>query len=71
MYDVRITPVAIDDLEEIYKYLKKFSVDIADNYYNGIKDKICSLEHMPNKHTLLRKEKWGEQGKDGYHIKIM
>ena len=58
-YQVKITPKAKDDMEEIYNYI----AHAAMNQYNKIADAILSLSIMPERCPLM-------QSKLGLRLKL-
>ena len=55
----------MDDLTEILSYITYVLKEpaIAKRIYSSIKDKITSLEYMPNRHAIIDEEKY-------IHLKI-
>lgn len=55
-YELKITPAAAEDLENIYKYIKDalLSKSVAENMVIEINEKIRSLKHFPYKCELSR-----------------
>lgn len=58
MYDVKITPIALEDLENIYNYIyqEQEEPQIANKLIETIEEKILSLEFMPQKFVLCKEE---------------
>lgn len=55
-YQVKITPKAKDDMEEIYNYIaySLLAPQAAMNQYNNIADAILSLSTMPERCPLMQ-----------------
>lgn len=51
-YRVDISPSALQDAEDAYVWIKQRSPDSAGEWYEGLLEKILSLENFPTRCTL-------------------
>ena len=63
-YRVRVLPLAIEDLQEIYNYIayELQSVINAENQLSRLQDEIQKLDFMPESFRLYEKEPWKSRG---------
>lgn len=63
-YSVFYSSEALNDLEDIYRYLAfdLFIPDVAEEQVNRIKLKIRSLNFMPSRNPIIDWEPWKSQG---------
>ena len=61
-YEVYITEVAEQDLNDIIDYLNGFAPEIDSCYYRLIKEKLYDLQEMPTVCSLIRNERLRELG---------
>lgn len=63
-YRVRVLPLAIEDLQEIYNYIafELQSVINAENQLSRLQDEIQKLDFMPESFKLYEKEPWKSRG---------
>ena len=63
-YRVRVLPLAIKDLQEIYNYIafELQSVINAENQLSRLQDEIQKLDFMPESFRLYEKEPWKSRG---------
>lgn len=59
-YTVKILPLAIEDLQNIYDYIafELKSIINAENQLNRLKEEILKLDFMPESYKLYEKEPW-------------
>jgi len=64
VYDVKITPLALEDLDGIYSYIcdEQKEPQIAEKFIQTIEEKILSLSSMPEKYTLCDQEMLRKKG---------
>jgi plasmid stabilization system protein ParE len=48
-YQIRITPTALSNAEEIYLWIKSGNLDAANHWFNGLFEEIDSLGLMPKR----------------------
>ena len=63
-YTVKILPLAIEDLQNIYDYIafELKSIINAENQLNRLKEEILKLDFMPESYKLYEKEPWKSRG---------
>lgn len=59
-YTIVYSPEAVDDLRNIYAYISYtlLAPDVAKKQVNRIRNKIYSLEFMPEKYVQINWEPW-------------
>lgn len=63
-YEVLLSPYALRDLENIYRYVKEelLSENVASNLINKIRDSILGLEEMPERGAIRKVGRFADSG---------
>ena len=55
---IKYTPVAVDDMDEIFSYISKENIDAAEIMLEKISNKIVRLSEFPNMGSVLSDEEY-------------
>ncbi len=57
-YKIKYTPVAVDDMDEIFSYISKDNIIGAENLLKKITQGITRLAELPNMGSVLSEEEY-------------
>jgi len=57
-YKIRYTPVAVDDMDEIFSYISQDNISAAEMMLEKINKKIVNLAVFPNMGSVLSDEEY-------------
>jgi len=55
---IKYTPVAVDDMDEIFSYISKENIDAAEIILEKISNKVTRLSEFPNMGSVLSDEEY-------------
>lgn len=63
-YEVRITPYALCQMQEIVRYISEIlqSPETAAHWLDEMKEELATLSSMPSRIPLTKEEPWHSQG---------
>ncbi|HEX3043703.1 MAG TPA: type II toxin-antitoxin system RelE/ParE family toxin [Bacillota bacterium] len=57
-YEIKYTPIAIDDMDEIFSYISQDNITAAEKMLDKINDRITKLAEFPNLGSVLSDEEY-------------
>jgi len=57
-HKIKYTPVAVDDMDEIFSYISQDNIVAAETMIEKINEKITNLSEFPNMGTVLSNEEY-------------
>lgn len=55
---IKYTPVAVDDMDEVFSYISKENIDAAETMLEKISNKVTGLSEFPNMGSVLSDEEY-------------
>lgn len=55
---IKYTPIAMDDMDEIFSYISQDNVDAVEKLLGKLKEEISKLEEFPNMGSVLSEEEY-------------
>ncbi|MBT9314299.1 hypothetical protein [Leptothoe spongobia] len=60
-YRVEISPTAIKDIEQIFLWMRDFSLDDAHRWVRGCYEIMLTLEKLPNRCAVAVESQFGDE----------